>query len=63
MGKKEGTVAVYGGGLKLVCLGLVIRKRWYINCCSRPVGDENELDDVNLILTGGLAHRLINTVT
>jgi len=49
MDRKEGTGAVYGRGLKLVCLGLVIRKRWFINCCSRPVGDENEHDDENLI--------------
>ena len=49
MGEKKGAGAVSGGGLKFVCLGLVIRKRWCINCCSRPVGDENEHDDVNLI--------------
>jgi len=53
MGKRESFVVYYGGGLKLVCLGLVIQKRWYVSYYSRPVGDENEHDEVILIPTGG----------
>jgi hypothetical protein len=49
IGRKEGTCAVYGGGLKIVCLGLAIRKRWYVSYYLRSAGDENEYDNVNLI--------------
>jgi hypothetical protein len=48
MGKKEGTGAVYGRGLKLVCLGLVIQKRCYVSYEWGPAGDANEHDDVIL---------------
>ena len=48
IGKREGIGAIYGGGLKFVCLGLVIRQWWYVSYYSRPAGDENEYDDVNL---------------
>jgi hypothetical protein len=46
--KKEGAGAVYSGKLKVVCLGLVIRKRWDESYYSTPAGDENEHDDVIL---------------
>ena len=38
--KKVGIGAVYDGGMKRVCLGLVILKRWNVSYDSRPIGDE-----------------------
>jgi len=46
--KKESAGAVYSGKLKVVCLGLVIRKRCYAGYYSIPAGDENEHDAVIL---------------
>lgn len=38
--KKEGFVAVYGGALKLIYLGIVIQKRWDESYYSTPAADE-----------------------